>query len=116
MAKTTSFSEKYPHIAWWVECHGELETGQNYNYNSFVRLLDEGGLWWEDKNSKSLDEALDKAEAFLIIDLPDRFGDDFSLDDQGSGFTKAKKDKIIFDFEKKQYICEILKPFKISKT
>ena len=81
MAKSNPFSEKYPHITWWVEYYGELETGQNQNANSFVRLLDEGGLWWEDKNSKSLDEALDNAEAFLMIELPDRFGEEFSLDD-----------------------------------
>ena len=79
MAKSATFSEKYPHIAWWVECHGTLEIGECYESSSSIRLLDDGGTCWQD--DCALDEGLDKAEAFLITDLPDRLGEDFSLDD-----------------------------------
>ena len=71
-----NFSEKYPHVNWWIENHGWIEVGNDEYTKSMIRLLDEGGTWWEDKKSKTVDEALANAEAFLIKDIPDRFGED----------------------------------------
>ena len=73
------FSEKYPHIAWWINNHGWVELGTDEESDSLVRLLDEGGTWWEDNDADSIDKALKNAENFLTEDLPDRFGDSFEL-------------------------------------
>jgi hypothetical protein len=72
-----NFSQMYPHIAWWIDNHGWIELGTDEHSSSLIRLLDEGGTWWEDKKSKSIDKALSQAELFLTKDLPERFGKDF---------------------------------------
>ena len=59
-----NFSEKYPHIHWWMENHGWIEVGNDEYTKSKIRLLDEGGTWWEDKKSKTVDDALANAEAW----------------------------------------------------
>lgn len=74
-----SFSKKYPHVTWWIENHGWIELGSDEYSDSLVRLIDEGGTWWEDEEGASIDEALMNAEEFLKEDLPDRFGDNFAL-------------------------------------
>ena len=71
-----NFSEKYPHIHWWMENHGDLDIGHSDHFSGLVRLTDEGGIWWEDTKAKTFDDALANAEAFLIKDIPDRFGKD----------------------------------------
>lgn len=75
------FSKRYPHIAWWIDNHGWIEVGTDEHNDSLIRLLDEGGLWWEDKKANTIDAALQNAETFLITDLPDRFGDEFELEE-----------------------------------
>ncbi len=75
-----NFSERYSHISWWIENHGYIELGTDENSDSLIRLLDEGGMWWEDRKARSIDEAMNNAENFLIKDLPDRFGKSFKLD------------------------------------
>ena len=56
------FEEHYPNLADWV-ADGWLELGFDYNTNSFVRLLDEGGMVWEGKREyPSIDAALAEAE------------------------------------------------------
>jgi hypothetical protein len=74
-----TFSNRYPHIAWWIDNHGWIEIGTDEYSNSLIRLLDEGGTWWEDEEATTIDEALEKAENFLIDDLPERFGKKFKL-------------------------------------
>jgi hypothetical protein len=73
------FSKIYPHIAWWIENHGWIEIGDDGVNDSLIRLLDEGGIWWEDEDASTLDKALSKAEKFLTDDLPQRFGEKFEL-------------------------------------
>lgn len=75
-----NFSERYPHVAWWINNHGWMEIGTDEYSNSLIRLLDEGGTWWEDKKANEIDEALNNAENFLTTDLPHRFGKLFKLD------------------------------------
>lgn len=72
-----NFSKKYPHITWWVDNHGWIEIGTDEHSDSLIRLLDEGGTWWEDEEATTLDEALQNAETFLIEDLPERFGENY---------------------------------------
>ena len=59
---TNEFAKKYPNIAGWVE-DGILEIGRAEWGNSFIRVIDEGGMVWEGKRRyATLDEALDEAE------------------------------------------------------
>ncbi len=74
-----NFSERYPHISWWIDNHGWIEIGTDEFSDSLIRLLDEGGTWWEDEKAKTIDEALGNAEKFLVDDLPNRFGKKFRL-------------------------------------
>ena len=71
-----NFSKKYPPIQWWIENQGYLQLGGNYFNTSFVTVIDEGGVCFEAKNAKTIEEGLESAEAFLIKDIPDRFGED----------------------------------------
>lgn len=70
----STFAEHYPHLAWWVEGQGYLELGQDEYSTSLLRILDPGGLCFEDSESTTVDEALAAGEAFLTAELPERFG------------------------------------------
>ena len=62
----TNFSSTYPNIAAWTESHGWIEIGQDEESQSFIRVLDEGGMVWEGKSKyKSVDAAFDDLEAVL---------------------------------------------------
>lgn len=74
------FSKTYPHLAWWINNHGWIEIGTNEYSDSLIRLLDEGGTWWEDEDATTIDAALSNAEKFLTDDLPQRFGKKFKLE------------------------------------
>jgi hypothetical protein len=59
---TNKFANAYPHIADWVE-DGILEIGRGERGDSFIRVMDEGGIVWEGKRKyATLDEALQEAE------------------------------------------------------
>jgi len=61
-----SFSETYPNITYWTESFGWIEIGQDEYSESFIRVLDEGGMLWESENEyKTFDEALVDLEAAL---------------------------------------------------
>jgi hypothetical protein len=67
----TNFTSTYPNIAKWTESYGWIEIGYDDNTDTFIRVLDEGGMVWESKPKyKSLDEALNDLETALekIID------------------------------------------------
>ncbi len=74
------FSKLYPHIDWWVENNGWMIIGSDEESDSLLRLIDTIGVSWEDEDSRSIDEALVKAEKFLKKDLPKRFPNRFNLD------------------------------------
>jgi hypothetical protein len=62
----TNFSSTYPNVAKWTESYGWIEIGQDDYSQSFIRVLDEGGMVWEGKsNYESLDDALMDLEAAL---------------------------------------------------
>jgi hypothetical protein len=70
------FSENYPNVDYWVETQGWVELGTDMHSNSWVRILDIGGMYWEDEDSKSLDEALRNADIWLSSEIQDRFGEE----------------------------------------
>jgi len=56
------FEKKYPNLATWMR-HGWIEVGTPNWGNSFIRVLDEGGMIWEGESKyKSLDDAFADAE------------------------------------------------------
>jgi hypothetical protein len=66
-----SFSKAYPNISYWTEVCGWIEIGEDEYSQSFIRVLDEGGMLWESNPKyKSFDDALADLEAALekIID------------------------------------------------
>lgn len=57
-----SFESAYPNIARWV-LDGWIEIGYEYNTDSFVRALDEGGMVWQGKSKyPRLEDALKDLE------------------------------------------------------
>jgi len=70
------FSKVYPNLDWWINNHGWIEMGDDDYSNSWVRVLDVGGICWEDKDSGSLDEALQKAEVWMSLEIDGRFGEE----------------------------------------
>jgi hypothetical protein len=61
-----SFDDTYPNITYWVESFGWIEVGQDEYSTSLVRVLDEGGLVWEGKDTyETLDEAIRALERAL---------------------------------------------------
>jgi len=58
------FAQAYPQLAWWVEHEGWIEMGYDERNESFIRVLDPGGMPWEgDYRYATIDEALARAEA-----------------------------------------------------
>lgn len=56
------FARKYPNIAGWV-ADGVLELGHARWGDSFIKVIDEGGIVWEGKRKyATLDKALLDAE------------------------------------------------------
>ena len=53
-------SPAYPNIAEWIDEHGGyIEVGYDYNTDTFVRAVDEGGiLWGGGQHSMTLEEGL----------------------------------------------------------
>lgn len=59
------FEETYPNITNFVG-DGTIEIGYDYNTETFIRALNEGGEVWEGKSKyKTLDEALQDLEKGL---------------------------------------------------
>jgi hypothetical protein len=57
------FSEKYPNLAILIENQSQIQLGDSSEYYPvMIRIISEYGLEYEDENSSSLDEALEKAE------------------------------------------------------
>jgi len=59
---SNEFERKYPSIASWTE-DGIIEIGHARWGDSFVKVIDEGGLVWEGKRKyASMDDALNETE------------------------------------------------------
>lgn len=57
----SSFEKIYPFLHLYLSYHGWLELGSDEHYNSWVRVLDEGGMRLE-CDQKTLYESLEEAE------------------------------------------------------
>lgn len=65
MAKTKfSFEKAYPNLVWYIESLGTIEIGSDEHYDSWIRLIDEGGLRYESEED-DLDEALKAADEWV---------------------------------------------------
>ena len=67
------FSKLYPNLDWWINTHGWIELGGDDYSTSWVRILDIGGMYWEDENSKTLDESLKNADIWVSQEIENRF-------------------------------------------
>lgn len=74
-----NFSEKYPHINWWIENQGYLQLGGDEFNKSFVTVIDEGGVCFEAKNAKTIEEGLESAEVFLSKEIPQYYAKDIKI-------------------------------------
>jgi len=63
------FEKYFPNLDNWVNSRGWIELGSDEESNSWVRILDMGGMVWEDEGSDSLDEALKAAERWLAKEM-----------------------------------------------
>jgi hypothetical protein len=62
----TPFSKTYPNVTYWTESCGWIESGYDDYSQSFIRVLDVGGMLWESNHRySSIDEAFDELEAAL---------------------------------------------------
>jgi hypothetical protein len=57
------FEKRYPYLHLYVNYQGWLVIGPDEYFNSWVRILDQGGMHLE-LDEKTLDASLDKAEAW----------------------------------------------------
>lgn len=67
------FEELYPYLAYWLEDWGEMQTTAAQYGHSRIMLTDEGGVCYEDQNSRTFDDALQKAEAYIREVESERF-------------------------------------------
>ena len=55
---------EYPYLFRWINKFGTVEIGKCSQTNSFIRLLDSGGMVWKGRcRYRSLDAALEDADA-----------------------------------------------------
>src|SRR4051794_34681407 len=60
------FDVSFPNITLWVQGCGTVEIGNDPNTDSFIRVLDEGGMVWSGKSRyQTLDDALQGLERAL---------------------------------------------------
>ena len=60
-----SFEEMYPNVAAWT-LDGWIELGRDEYSQSFIRVLDIGGMVWEgEERYETIDDALFEAEAAI---------------------------------------------------
>jgi hypothetical protein len=61
-----TFDQRYPNLAAWTR-DGWFEIGYNDFSDSFIRVIDLGGLVWESEEAyKTVDAALAAAEAAVV--------------------------------------------------
>ena len=65
-AETATFESLYPAVADWMKGGGWVEVGYDDCNESFIRVLDIGGLIWEGQRKyRTVDEAFRAAEKAL---------------------------------------------------
>lgn len=74
------FEKQYTYLSAWINTSGWIELGSDDHYDSLIRILNEGGMLWEEENAKSINEALKMAENYLKNQLPDEFGIELEIE------------------------------------
>jgi hypothetical protein len=59
-----SFAKAYPNLMWYIDGFGVMELGPDEHYDSWIRLIDEGGTRYESEED-DLDEALKAADEWV---------------------------------------------------
>lgn len=77
----TMFEKNFPYISSWIYTSGWIEIGSDDYSESMIRILNEGGMIWEDEESVSLNEALKRAEDYLKNQLPEEFGIELEIEE-----------------------------------
>ena len=71
----TPFAEAYPNLAKWIAVQGWIEVGNDGMSPSLLRVLDEGGLIFEQEgDEKSVDDALRVADAAIAKWMREEMG------------------------------------------
>lgn len=66
-----NFEKAYPQLDTWVKDRGWIEIGADENSDSWLRILDEGGIVWESEDTP-LNKSLKSAEIFLEEYMKDK--------------------------------------------
>lgn len=75
MNTTSGRLASYPHLWRWVTEFGTVEIGPSPHTDSFIRVLDQGGLIWKGRRRyRTLDTALSDAEAGVARWMKDELG------------------------------------------
>lgn len=74
------FEKDYPYLSSWIDTVGWIEIGTDHMSDSLLRILNEGGTVWEDSDSVSINEALEKGEKYLKEDVVEEFGIELEID------------------------------------
>ncbi len=68
------FSEKYQHIAAWVDRYGYISIGDDEFFSSWIRVFNQGGMIIEIEEAENIDEAFDKLEKYFEELFTDDWG------------------------------------------
>ncbi len=74
------FSKEYPYVSSWISTTGWIEIGQDEYSSSMLRIINEGGIVWEDTESNTIEESLKRAEKYLKDELLEEFGFELDID------------------------------------
>jgi len=74
------FSKEYPYVSSWINTTGWIEIGQDEYSSSMLRIINEGGIVWEDTESNTIEESLKRAEKYLKDELLEEFGFELDID------------------------------------
>ena len=74
------FSKEHSYASYWINTTGWIEIGQDEYSSSMLRILNEGGMVWEDTESNTIEESLKRAEKYLKDELLEEFGFELDID------------------------------------
>ena len=63
--RPTDVQKDFPAIAMWVQCYGHIEIGDQEGHGFIVRVMDDGGIVFEDDKPRTLAEAMAALEMGL---------------------------------------------------
>jgi len=67
------FEKNFPGLNWWINNQGWIQLGSEEERHNWIMVLDENELSYEDENSQSLEEAMKKAEKWVLKKIKEEF-------------------------------------------